>query len=98
MPLASATRSVARGMRRVPRQRRGRRSTGTAAGVEVACGFADRSATRVVSSGGMVLAYHLVWVAYGWWLPNDPRGSMSSAIASDVIADLGDIHYGRKKL
>lgn len=46
----------------------------------------------------MVLAYHLIWVAYGWWLPNDLRGSMSKGIASDVIADLGALHYGRKKL
>ena len=44
----------------------------------------------------MVLAYHLVWVAYGWWLPNDPRGSMSRFIASDVIAELGALHHGRK--
>jgi REP element-mobilizing transposase RayT len=46
----------------------------------------------------MVLAYHLVWVAYGWWLPNDLRGSMSGFIASDVIADLGALHHGRKKV
>jgi REP element-mobilizing transposase RayT len=46
----------------------------------------------------MVLAYHLIWTAYGWWLPNDPRGSMSRGIASDVIADLGELHYGRKRL
>src|SRR5205809_1811058 len=46
----------------------------------------------------MVLAYHLIWVAYGWWLPNDLRGSMSSHIASNVIADLGALHHGRKKL
>lgn len=46
----------------------------------------------------MVLAYHLVWVAYGWWLPNDPRGSMSHCIRSDVIADMGELHYGRKRL
>lgn len=46
----------------------------------------------------MVLAYHLIWVAYGWWLPNDLRGSMSRGIASDVIADLGALHYGRKKI
>jgi len=30
----------------------------------------------------MVLAYHLVWTLYGWWLPNDPRGSGSDYIAS----------------
>jgi hypothetical protein len=46
----------------------------------------------------MVLAYHLVWVAYGWWLPNDLRGSMSRLIASDLIADLGELHYGRKSI
>ena len=46
----------------------------------------------------MVLAYHLVWTAYGWWLPNDPRGSTSRSIASDVIAELGALHYGRKKV
>ena len=46
----------------------------------------------------MVLAHHLIFVAYGWWLPNDPRGSMSHTIASDVIADLGEVHYGRKRV
>jgi REP element-mobilizing transposase RayT len=46
----------------------------------------------------MVLGYHLVWTAYGWWLPNDPRGSMSQAIESDVIAQLGELHYGRKRI
>ncbi len=46
----------------------------------------------------MVIAYHLIWTAYGFWLPNDPRGSMSKAIASDVIADLGTLHFGRKKV
>ena len=45
----------------------------------------------------MVLAYHLVWVPYGWWLPNDPRGSMSHEIASDVISELGALHFGRKR-
>jgi REP element-mobilizing transposase RayT len=46
----------------------------------------------------MVAAYHLVWTAYGWWLPNDPRGSMSQVIRQDIIADLGELHYGRKRL
>src|SRR5215218_3894876 len=46
----------------------------------------------------MVLGYHLVWTAYGWWLPNDPRGSMSGTIESDVIAQLGELHYGRKRV
>jgi REP element-mobilizing transposase RayT len=45
-----------------------------------------------------VLAYHLVWTAYGWWLPNDLRGSMSRFIASDVLKQLGDLHHGRKRV
>ncbi len=39
-----------------------------------------------------------MWTAYGWWLPNDPRGSMSKTIRSDVVADLGRLHYGRKRI
>jgi REP element-mobilizing transposase RayT len=44
----------------------------------------------------IVIAYHLIWTVYGYWLPNDPRGSMSKTIASDIIAELGRLHYGRK--
>jgi len=44
----------------------------------------------------IIIAYHLIWTAHGWWLPNDPRGSMSAAIACDVLAELGALHYGRK--
>jgi len=46
----------------------------------------------------IVIAYHLIWTAYGWWLPNDPRGSTSRAIATDLLAELGELHYGRKKV
>lgn len=44
----------------------------------------------------MVVGYHLVWTAYGWWLPNDPRGSSSREIRVERIEQLGDLHYGRK--
>jgi REP element-mobilizing transposase RayT len=44
----------------------------------------------------IVIAYHLIWTGYGWWLPNDPRGSGSTAIACDVLAQLGEVHHGRK--
>jgi hypothetical protein len=44
----------------------------------------------------MVHGYHLVWSAYGWWLPNDPRGSGSRAIRVEALHQFGDIHYGRK--
>jgi REP element-mobilizing transposase RayT len=46
----------------------------------------------------IVIAHHLLSTAYGWWLPNDPRGSDSTCIASDVIAELGELHHGRKKV
>jgi hypothetical protein len=46
----------------------------------------------------LVIAYHLIWTVYGWWLPNDPRGSHSSTIRANVLADLGELHKGRKKV
>ena len=30
----------------------------------------------------MILAYHTVFTAYGFWLPNDPRGSWSDFVRS----------------
>lgn len=44
----------------------------------------------------MVVGYHLIWTVYGWWLPNDPRGSSSHEIRVERIADLGELHPGRK--
>jgi REP element-mobilizing transposase RayT len=44
----------------------------------------------------MVVGHHLIWTAYGRWLPNDPRGSSSNEIRIEKIADLGALHYGRK--
>ena len=38
----------------------------------------------------MVLAYHCVFGFYGFWLPNDPRGS-----GSDYIANWELLRYGR---
>ena len=46
----------------------------------------------------MIAGYHLIWTAYGWWLPNDPRGSMSQELRRADIADLGELHYGRKRI
>ena len=44
----------------------------------------------------LVIAYHLVWTTYGWWLPNDPRGSGSEIVRNPTLAKIGDLHYGRK--
>ena len=46
----------------------------------------------------MVAAYHLIWTAYGHWLPNDPWGSSSQEIRCAKIAPLGDLHHGRKRI
>ncbi|MBL8799398.1 MAG: transposase [Planctomycetia bacterium] len=46
----------------------------------------------------MVAGFHLIWTAYGWWLPNDPRGSSSTEIRVERIAELGELHTGRKPI
>jgi REP element-mobilizing transposase RayT len=46
----------------------------------------------------LVIAHHLIWTAYGCWLPNDPRGSGSMTIRKDVLAELGELHQGRKEV
>ena len=37
----------------------------------------------------MVLAYHVIFGAYGFWLPNDPRGSWSDFVASWELVQFG---------
>ena len=44
----------------------------------------------------IITAYHLTWTAHGFWLPNDPWGSKSEHIASAFVAELGELHFGRK--
>src|ERR1051325_2896539 len=46
----------------------------------------------------MIAGYHLVWTAYGTWLPNDPRGSSSHEIRSPILEELGELHHGRKTI
>jgi REP element-mobilizing transposase RayT len=46
----------------------------------------------------IVIAYHLIWTVYGYWLPNDPRGSTSRYIRNDILKELGELHYGRKRI
>ena len=45
-----------------------------------------------------VIAYHLIWTNCGTWLPNDPRGSGSHNVYTPVLADLGERHYGRRRV
>ena len=37
----------------------------------------------------MILGIHLVWTCYGWWFPNDPRGSWSKDVWSPELRELG---------
>src|SRR5207248_2618800 len=37
---------------------------------------------RLQATADMVLASHIIFTAYGFWLPNDPRGSWSDFVAS----------------
>lgn len=46
----------------------------------------------------MVAGFHLIWTAYGWWLPNDPRGSSSHEIRVERVSELGELHHGRKPI
>ena len=46
----------------------------------------------------MIAGHHLIWTVYGYWLPNDPRGSTSREIRSVEIAKLGELHFGRRKV
>ncbi len=36
-----------------------------------------------------IIAYHVVWGAYGFWLPNDPRGSWSKDVWSPRLMRFG---------
>jgi REP element-mobilizing transposase RayT len=46
----------------------------------------------------MVAGYHLICTAYGYWLPNEPRGSTSLTVRVEKLRPLGDVHYGRKQI
>jgi hypothetical protein len=38
----------------------------------------------------MVIAYHIIFGAYGFWLPNDPRGSWSTEVWANHLQPFGD--------
>ena len=56
----------------------------------------DNRRSTTNAGAAMVIAHHLMWTAYGYWLPNDPRGSMSRVIRNESVGQLGPRHYGRK--
>jgi len=46
----------------------------------------------------IIIGHHLILHGYGHWLPNDPRGSGSDELRQEKLADLGEIHKGRKRV
>jgi REP element-mobilizing transposase RayT len=46
----------------------------------------------------MIIAHHLILNGYGFWLPNDPRGSGSTVLDQEKLKDLGPVHTGRKRV
>ncbi len=41
----------------------------------------------------MALAHHLIFGCYGFWLPNDPRGSWSQYVGNRELLSFGDATY-----
>lgn len=57
----------------------------------------DETGAKQGNGGSLMVAgYHLIWTAYGFWLPNDPRGSTSKEVRVEPVAELGAHHFGRK--
>ncbi|HVS72469.1 MAG TPA: hypothetical protein VG733_19325 [Chthoniobacteraceae bacterium] len=38
----------------------------------------------------MILAHHIIFAAYGFWLPNDPRGSWSEVVRAWELLRFGE--------
>jgi len=38
----------------------------------------------------MILAHHIIMTSYGFWLPNDPRGSWSDFVSSWELLRFGE--------
>jgi REP element-mobilizing transposase RayT len=50
----------------------------------------SRMQQRAVESARMVLAYHVDFGTYGFWLPNDQRGSGSTYVGSNRLLPYGE--------
>jgi hypothetical protein len=53
---------------------------------------------RKIIHANTIIGHHLVLMGYGHWLSNDRRGSGSSGVRAKNLSDLGDVHFGRKKV
>jgi REP element-mobilizing transposase RayT len=46
----------------------------------------------------MIHAYHIIWGTYGFWLPNDPRGSWSEFVFAWELARFGNATRSAERL
>jgi REP element-mobilizing transposase RayT len=46
----------------------------------------------------MVHGYHVIWGAYGFWLPNDPRGSWSEFVYAWELARFGKATWSADRI
>src|SRR5947209_5032303 len=56
----------------------------------------DRTLLRSVANRGwvmQVIAYHVIAGVYGFWLPNDPRGSGSTEVRAENLRPFGPATY-----
>ena len=58
----------------------------------------SQSPKPVRSARRVILGAHLVFHGYGHWLSNDPRGSGSHEVRKEDLKDLGEVHFGRKRV
>lgn len=49
------------------------------------------------SADRMVIAYHLIMTTYGFWLPNDPRGSGSKEVRAEHLKRFGPATHTNSK-
>lgn len=50
----------------------------------------EEEANDVGKEGGVVRWYHLIISGYGFWLPNDPRGSWSEFVGAGIGSGEGE--------
>lgn len=62
-------------------------------GVGITIDAVGKSRPESSAALGRVIAYHLVLTCYGFWLPNDPRGSGSKTVRAKHLREFGPATY-----
>jgi REP element-mobilizing transposase RayT len=58
-------------------------------GLAAGSGLNEEYSHAIFMGIDMIHGYHVIWGAYGFWLPNDPRGSWSDFVHSWELARFG---------